>query len=192
LMNGGQYYQSTTNTDPVKYLDPCLYENNLLTSKLSSIYGTVKYNNLASTPLKLCNLTLTGGDTYGPTTNNGVYYFSGMVDGAYSIATTCTNTWGGLTTFDVTVILKYLSSPAVFPLTDLQKKAADVNMSTTVTTFDITQLKRRLAGQPTPSWTAPNYVFEVPAVNVASGLGTSNYKGLCSGDVNGSHVPPLD
>lgn len=34
LMNGGQYYQSTSTTDPIKYMDPCLYENDLLSEFL--------------------------------------------------------------------------------------------------------------------------------------------------------------
>jgi len=191
LMNGGEYYQSTSNTDPLKYTDPCLYANNLSGLLLSSIYGTVKYNNVATTPLKLCNLTLSpGGDTYGPTVNTGIYYFTGMADGAYTIATTCSNTWGGLTSFDATLIARYLGS--IITLTALQIKAADVNMSTTVTSFDATLLKRKLGGVATPQWTAPNYVFEIPSVTVASGLGTSNYKGLCSGDVNGSYTPPTE
>jgi len=190
LMNGGQYYQSTSNTDPLKYLDPSLYENNMSTLLLSSIYGTVSYNNVGSTTMKLVNLTLSGGDTYGPTTNNGIYYFTGMVDGAYTIAATCSNTWGGLTSFDATLISRYLGS--IVALSPLQIKAADVNLSTTVTTFDATLLKRRLGSIATPQWTAPNYVFEVPTVNVVSGLGTSNFKSLCSGDVNGSYTPPAN
>ena len=30
LMNGGQYMQSTTSTDPIAYADPCIYENDLM------------------------------------------------------------------------------------------------------------------------------------------------------------------
>jgi len=190
LMNGGQYYQSTSNTDPLKYMDPSLYENNLSTLLLSSIYGTVTYNNVSSSPMKLVNLTLSGGDTYGPTTNNGIYYFTGMANGAYTIASTCSNTWGGLTSFDATLIARYLGS--IIPFTALQIKAADVNLSNTVTTFDATLLKRRLGSIATPQWTAPNYIFEVPTVNVVAGLGTSNFKSLCSGDVNGSYTPPAN
>jgi hypothetical protein len=190
LMNGGQYYQSTSNTDPLKYMDPSLYENNLSTLLLSSIYGTVTYNNVSSSPMKLVNLTLSGGDTYGPTTNNGIYYFTGMANGSYTIASTCSNTWGGLTSFDATLIARYLGS--IIPFTALQIKAADVNLSTTVTTFDATLLKRRLGSIATPQWTAPNYIFEVPTVNVVAGLGTSNFKSLCSGDVNGSYTPPAN
>lgn len=191
LMNGGQYYQSTSNTDPVKYLDPSLYENDLSALKLSSLYGTITYNNGASTPLKLCNLTLSpGGDTYGPTINDGKYYFTGMNDGAFTIATTCTNTWGGLQSIDATLTSRYILGIQV--LVPIQQKAADVNQSGTIQSIDVTMMKRRVLGQTYPQWTAPNYVFETTSANVAGGLGVLNYKGLCSGDVNGSYPVPTN
>jgi hypothetical protein len=189
LMDGGEYYQSTSNTDPMKYATACAYENDLSSLLLSSIYGNITYNNFAGTPLKLCSLTLSGGDTYGPTANDGKYYFTGMVDGPYTIQTTCTNTWGGLSSFDATLISRYLGS--IVALTPLQQKAADVNNSGTVQSFDATLIKRRLGSIATPQWTAPDYVFEVPSVTVATGLGNADYKGVCSGDVNGSFTPPL-
>jgi hypothetical protein len=204
LMNGGQYYQSTTNTDPIKYQDPSLYANPLSTLLLSSVYGTITYNNVPATPLKLCTLTLTGGDTYGPTLNDGKYYFTGMVDGAYAVAGTCTNTWGGMTTFDATLILRYAGGVPGFGLTNLQKRAADVNMTNTaggVTTFDATLILRKATLPPgtfPPQWTAPSFVFDGPypatpalsgyPVTVSNGLGNANFKALCSGDVNGSYV----
>jgi hypothetical protein len=191
LMNGGQYYQSLANTDPLKYTDPSLYENNLSTLKLSSMYGTITYNNGASTPLKLCSLTLSpGGDTYGPTINDGKFYFTGMNDGVYTIATTCTNTWGGLQGIDATLASRYILGLQV--LVPIQQKAADINQSGTVQTIDVTMMKRRLLGQTYPQWTAPNYVFETSSATVASGLGVKNYKGLCSGDVNGSWTVPTN
>lgn len=39
LMNGGQYYQSTTTTDPLKYTDPSLYNNDLLSESLLYFHG---------------------------------------------------------------------------------------------------------------------------------------------------------
>jgi hypothetical protein len=202
LMNGGEYYQSTSTTDPLKYLDG-VYANDLSTLLLSSVYGTVAYNNGAATPLKLCTLTLTGGDTYGPTINDGKYYFTGMIDGAYAVAGTSTNVWGGMTTFDATLILRYAGS--IIPLTNLQKRAADVNMTNTangVTTFDATLILRRAASVATPQWSAPTYVFDGPypatpalsgyPVNVSSGIGNADFRALCSGDINGNYTPPAN
>jgi len=201
LMNGGQYYQSTTNTDPLKYLDPCLYENNLSTLRLSSVYGIVSYSKTTPVPLRQTTLTLSNGDTYGPTTTDGVFYFTGMADGAYTITGTCALPWGSdQLTFDATLILRYAAAVPGYDLSNLKKRAADVNMTNTTgspDTFDATLLLRRAASVPTPTWTAPNYVFDGPfptppsgySVNVSAGLGTVSLKGLCSGDVNGSYTP---
>jgi hypothetical protein len=192
LMNGGEYYQSTTNTDPVKYLDPSLFENNLSTFKLSSCYGTVKYNNGALTPLTNCIATLYQGATIidvSPATDaTGLYLFSGIADGAYTIQTTLVKAKGGITTADGILVARFALGLGTF--TPLQFKAGDVNVSGTITTTDAILVKRRAVGLPS-NWAAADYVFEVPNVTVASGLGTSNYKGLCSGDVNGSFTPPL-
>jgi hypothetical protein len=190
LMNGGQYYQSTANFDPLKYIDPCLYENNLLTLRLSSAYGTITYANTVSTPLKFCTTTLSpGGDTYGPTINDGKYYFTGMSDGAYTIATSCTNNWGGVAGNDATTVKRWVSGAAI-PLTLLQQKAGDVTNNGVLQGNDATLIARRVSGGIT-SWPAPDYVFLPASVNVASGLGTVNYQGLCSGDVTANHVPDL-
>ena len=52
LMNGGQYYQSASNTDPVKYQETGLYENNLSPNKLSSVYGVITYANACQYSIK--------------------------------------------------------------------------------------------------------------------------------------------
>jgi hypothetical protein len=192
LMNGGEYYQSTTNTDPLKYLDPCLYNNNLSTLKLSSCYGLVTYNNGASTPLTNCAATLYQGasiiDVSPATDAVGTYLFTGIADGAYTIQTTVVKAKGGITTADGILVARFALGLGTFSA--IQLKAADVNVSGGITTADAILIKRRAVGL-SSNWSAADYVFEVPNVTVTSGLGTVNYKGLCSGDVNGSFTPPL-
>ncbi len=194
LMNGGQYYQSLApDILPVKYLDPCIFTNNLSSLKLSSIYGIVTYNNGVSTPMTNCNATLYQGaaiiDVSPPTDVIGKYLFTGIPDGAYTIQTTVTKVKGGVTTSDA-IIVSRMAAGLGGPYTPLQIKAADVNVSGVVTTSDAILVKRRAAAL-SSNWAAPDYVFEVPSVTAASGLGTVNYKSLCSGDVNGSYTPPL-
>ncbi len=75
---------STTNLhqlymDPIKYTDPCLYANNLLLDKLSSIYGNITYANGASTPLSDITVTLTPGGAFDVTDAGGNYNISGMI-----------------------------------------------------------------------------------------------------------------
>lgn len=193
LMNGGEYYQSTSNTNPIKYNDPCLYDNDISSLVLSTVYGTITYNNSFSTPMTNCNATLYQGvsviDVSPATDINGDYFFTGIADGAYTIQTTVTKVKGGITTVDGIIIAR-IAAGIGGPYTPLQFLAADVNLSGVVTTTDGILVKRRAAGLPS-NWAAPDYVFEVPNVNATSGVGTVNYQSLCSGDVNGSHVPAL-
>jgi hypothetical protein len=193
LMNGGEYYQSTSNTNPIKYTDPCLYDNNISSLVLSTVYGNITYANGASTPMTNCDATLYQGavvvDVSPPTNLSGTYYFTGIADGAYTIQTTVVKAKGGITTADG-IIAARIAAGLGGPYTAIQLKAADVNNSGGVTTTDGILIKRRAAGLPS-NWAAPDYVFEVPSVSAISGMGTVNYKSLCSGDVNGSHVPVL-
>jgi hypothetical protein len=198
LMDGGQYYQSASTTDPIKYLEAGSYSNDLLTLKLSSAYGTIVYANTASTPIKLCTATLSpGGDTYGPTASDGNYYFTGVDDGSYTVQTTSTNVWGGCTTVDAGLAKRVAlglpqPGPGSPPFTAIQTLAADANGAGGVTTIDAGFIKRRALGLTvTPSmWAGDNYVFETPTINVSAGLGNATYKGLCRGDVNGSYIVP--
>ncbi|MCD4790658.1 MAG: hypothetical protein K8R37_11720, partial [Bacteroidales bacterium] len=192
LMNGGQYYQSTSNTDPVKYVNPSLYDNDLSTDLLSTLYGVINYDNTANTLLNGAEATLYSGVTpidVAIADITGTYYFSGMADGSYTIETTCSKPWGGVTTVDGILAKRF--ALGLLPLTPLRQLAADVNLAGGVTTIDGILIQRRALGL-LGGWPAPDYVFEVPNPAVTSGIGTANYEGLCSGDVNGSYTPPAD
>lgn len=191
LMNGGQYYQSTSTTDPIKYTDPSLYVNNLSGELLSSLYGLITYDNASNTVLNGAQATLISGVTpvdVAVADATGTYYFSSMADGAYTIETSCSKTWGGITSIDGILATRF--SLGLLPLSSLRQLAGDVNAAGGVTTIDGILIKRRALGL-LASWPAPDYVFEVQSATVTAGLGTVDYKGLCSGDVNGSYVPPF-
>jgi hypothetical protein len=191
LMNGGQYYQSTSNTDPIKYADPSAYDNSYLTSKLSTLYGTITYANAGSTPLNNCTVSLYLGAVLQGTDNtnaSGIYGFSGIADGAYTLQTTCSLPRTGFNIADAFQLRQYLSTGAP-ALTPLQIKAGDVSWDGFTNIVDAFYMRQKLAGGAVPQWIAPNYVFLVQNATVASGLGMQNYQGLCSGDVNGSGTP---
>jgi hypothetical protein len=199
LMNGGQYYQSTSNYDPLKYLDPCLYVNNgLSTLRLSSYYGTTVYAKTTPVTLTNCNVDFYTGavltDTYATGASANTFYFTGMADGAFSLKATCANTWVGFAQSDILLVQRWLLNLVSF--TNLQKRAGDVTLNNTLTQSDLLTLKRRNLNIIT-TWPAPNYVFDGPfdnggaalqgyPVSVSSGLGTDVLKMLCSGDVNAS------
>jgi hypothetical protein len=193
LMNGGQYYQSTSNTDPLKYTDPCLYNNDLLSLTLSSLYGTLTYANTSSTVMNGSSVDLYQGATLiGSTVSDaaGMYNFTGINDGAYTYQTSSTKPWGGVTAIDVLFAKRFIGT--IITLTPLQQKAGDVNEASGITAIDILFIKRRIAGITVSQWTAPDFVFEDVTGTVTSGLGTQSYQCLCSGDVNSSYVPPTE
>ena len=208
LMNGGEYYQSTSNTDPIKYTNPCLYENDLSTFLLSSLYGGLTYRNAGNTVINDCSVSLYQGvtlvdvDATGASSND--YYFSGMADGSYTIEATSNKPWSlaALANSDALFINRYVLGN--IPLDDLQKRAGDVNFNNDLAGNDALIIKRRVLGNIT-AWPGLNldWVFEGPfgagyglleglPVNVASGLMNQNVKGLLTGDVNGSYTPPAN
>ena len=189
LMNGGQYYQEIATANPIKYTDPCIYDNNLNSNLLSTLYGVITYANTGSTPLDNCTVDLYNGGYImsGYTDATGNYYMSSVADGSFTLETGCTGTWGGLTNFDIIFVKRWLGGLMTF--TDLQRLAGDVTQSGDPSNLDVIMLKRRVGGLSTPAWSAPDYVFLTQNVTVTSGIGNQDYQGLCSGDVNGSYIP---
>ncbi len=165
------------------------------------ISGNIAYANTAMTALDTCTVELfNAADTtlVGTTTTDtlGYYEFPALLDGDYTIVTSTTKTWGGFTTADNLLVKRYLLS--LLSLTDLKKRAADVNASNTITSADQLTIGRRLLSLLT-SWPAPDFVFDgmfgVPPVNSGYPVNVSgsdvvqDIESLCSGDVNGSFVP---
>jgi hypothetical protein len=194
LMNGGQYYQSTSSTDPIKYTDPSLYGNDLSTSKLSTLYGTITYANASATILTGCTVELLDGGSPIDMADNditGMYYFSALNDGNYTLETTCNNVYGGMNVLDVFVLRSYLAYGTPV-LSTLQLLAADVTVSSGVNTLDVLIMRQKIANQNPPAWHIADYVFEVQNATVTGGIGNVDYQGLCGGDVNASYTPPVN
>jgi hypothetical protein len=190
LMDGGQYYQSTSVVEPVKYAEPCIYEGDISTMKLSTLYGNLTYGS-SGLPIEDCTVTIKQGATIvgtAVTDASGNYTYSGIDDGAFTIETTCTLSPGGATSQDLFLMNQYLLLTG--SLDDLQKLAGDLNWDGpgTVTGSDLFIMNQYLLlVVPGWSWSAPDWVFEVQDATVSSGIGNSDYVGLCSGDVNGSY-----
>jgi hypothetical protein len=144
-------------------------------------------------------VTLTPGTTV-PTGAAGAYTIRGNANGNYKLSGATTKPWGGLQAFDATLIARYLGSIVTF--TNLQKRAADVNLSNTITAFDGTLVKRRLGSILVPQWTAPDFVFDgpFPITPVLDGLPvtisgadiTQELRTLCTGDLNSSYAPAAE
>jgi hypothetical protein len=159
----------------------------------STISGDITYatGNLSNLPLDSCTVELYNASDemlFTATTDiDGHYEFVGILDGDYTMETSCSKTWGGLTNLDIIKLKRWLLNAWTF--TPLQLLAGDVTETGVPTNLDLIMLKRKILGGDIPAWSAPDYVFEVQSVNVSGGV-ENNYKGLCSGDVDGSFTPP--
>jgi hypothetical protein len=160
---------------------------------VKTIAGKVEYENTAATDLN--SVIVVCKDNSGnliskDTTNSSGDYSLKSVDGVFNLTVECSKPWGGVTLGDVIKIRQVLALIGSF--TPLQTIASDVNESSTVTLSDVIYIRQELALLNPPQWTAPSWVFETATVSIAPGAGvtTKNIKGLCSGDANGSYVPP--
>ena len=125
-------------------------------------------------------------------TDGAAYYSFYAANGAYTLNPTCTKPHGGLTSVDALAIQLKIAIGQPFPYENaLRLLAADVNQSGTITSTDALLIKLRIVGIPTPTLTAPNWLFETPAIMVNCAGLNQNIWGICSGDVNGSYVNPI-
>ena len=194
LMNGGQYYQDDMSTDPIKYTDPCLYDNNLSGNKLSTVYGDVTYANGTSSALSEVTVKLMDGVVEvasDVTDSNGDYNISDIDDGGYTLESTTVKSWGGLSMNDVQLARQYVTSqPPGNALSGLHLEAGDVDTDGFVLMNDVQAMRQEFTSQP-PGFTH-FWIFEEPGVTVTSGIGTQSYQGICAGDTDGSYVPPVN
>ena len=186
LMDGGQYYQSTSVVAPVKYATPSVYNNDLLTVKLSTLYGTITYANAGSTPLNNCTVTINSGGPVGSanTDVNGFYNYTGLNDGPYTLTTTCSNPYTyGTNVGDLNVVINHVLG---IPLTGVFFLAGDVSGDSFVDVADVNQMINNILGTQVGYPAVPAWVFEDQSVTVVSGIATQDYQGLQAGDADGS------
>jgi len=183
LMDGGQYYQSTVNTDPLKYAAASVYDNDLGSLLLSTLYGTITYQNAGNTPLANCNVQV---DALGSaqTDASGLYQYTGLSDGPYTLTTTSSLPYTYVTTLsDVNVVIDHLLGN---PLVGLYYLAAEVSGDGVVSLADYNLMVDNLLGSLVGYPAVPAWRFEVHSANVTGGIGEKSFKGIQSGDATGS------
>jgi len=157
----------------------------------NTVSGNIAYANVALTPLETCTVELYNDAAemlFSTSTDAAGYYeFTGMLDGTYTLITTCNLVRGGTNILDAINTRQYLGGG--FPMIELQELAGDVNETGAVDILDAIFMQQSLSGPQPAGWTAPDYVFIEQTAVVAGGNVTVTYQGLCSGDPNGSHTP---
>ncbi len=158
----------------------------------ATISGDLTYANGAMTALEGNAVELYNTDSemlFSVETNaSGYFEFTGMLDGDYSLETSTTIDWGGLSMNDVQLARQYVTGdPPGNALSGLHLLAADVDETGTTNMNDVQFMRQQVTFQ-TPGF-APFWIFETQNVNVTGGNVTNNYQGVCAGDTDGSFVP---
>ncbi len=152
------------------------------------------------TEVFLLNLNGTSTPYYDIADNTGFYVITGVPNGTYYIAGESCTGWGGLDLDDRVRVKRYLIGQSNGLITDLQKRAADVNQSGTINQVDI-NLMTLLRPPVHPQWKDPyEMVWDGPFVPGWPGTGklitvngapipSHDVWCLFTGDVNGSFFP---
>jgi len=169
------------------------YKSNVGTPSGYTLSGTVKYANTQNSPLKLVTVNLKqNGNIIQTTQSNtlGEYTFSNVAPGTYTLTCTTNNAWGGVTGADALLVQMYVINPSL--ITDpLKLCAADVNLVGGITGADALLNKRRVAFL-INEFPAGDWCFEVPSVTISNQNVVQAIRGICTGDVNGSYIPPVE
>jgi hypothetical protein len=167
----------------------------------SSLSGTVTYGitPAGQTTKLVSNVSITAtGDSFASVNANpdGSYLLESLIQGgSYAVTPSKTGNVNGITSFDATLVLRYIAAGASGGLTANQYIAADANSSGTITPFDATQILRYVAasGQTSSTGVVGSWRF-TPAVrnytSLSDSLSNENYEAILIGEVNGSWTPP--
>lgn len=158
-----------------------------------AVYGNVSYKNYANTRLRDSTIVLLM--PYNPpglilidtVDANGNYLFENVAPGTYNLQVFSEKAWGGANAMDCLAVLKHFVGMTM--LTGLNLKAADVNHDGFINSVDALMIQRRFIGA-IPGFPAGDWVSDQPFVTIPSASYVPvNLKVLCTGDVNGSHLP---
>ncbi len=161
------------------------------------INGLVTYNNVNENPIVGATVTIynQGGETVGQTITDeaGLYKFSSLPFGDYTIEVNYNAVAGGISLEDAFMVLQHIQGN--IELTPLQFKAADVDINGIINMHDATEIIRRYVLQLLQF--EQQWVFETKNITLTGNKDgdddveeDSYVRGSCTGDLNGSYSPP--
>jgi YD repeat-containing protein len=180
--------------------DPCAAPANGSVSVTANneISGNVTYGIVGAQGTKIVpNVALTASGTSQATAtsnSSGDYTFTGLASGSYTVTPTKSGDVNGISSFDSTLVLRYVAAGGG-TLSPSQQIAADTNGNSTITSFDATQILRYVAagGSTAQTGFAGIWKFSPQAHNYASltnSLANENFNAFLIGEVNGNWTPP--
>jgi len=167
-------------------------------SSNNQISGAVTYAVVGSQGIKpISDVMFTASGTpqgVGTSDPSGLYIVSGLGTGGYILTPTKSGDVNGISSFDATLVLRYVAAGGG-TLSSNQQVAADTNGNGAISSFDATQVLRFVAaGGPTGqtghagSW---KFIPSTRSYGSLSGNVTGeNFEGALVGEVNGNWAPP--
>ncbi len=156
---------------------------------LVDLQGQVVYDNALLTPLEgtVATLLYSGNVVATDTSDgNGQCSFLSLAPGTYQLQIQSQANWGGVNATDALLILKHFVGLEM--LEGIRLQAADLNGDHFINAIDALAAVQRFSGI-IGSFVSGDWVFETFLLDVTAGNGTFLVRGLCTGDVNGSHLP---
>ena len=194
-------FNYTSSVTLIEFEPGCeLKTNNLVTIPVTfndglvgtfTVSGVLKYANTGAVrPIanSIVYLQSAGGGAIQTTTDAlGNYEFTEVAPGSYSLS--ASTTIDAKNSYDVTDA--YIIYGIGSTLTGLKALAADVNLSGDVDVTDayIVYGSWAAGNSKVPAWSASDWIFENPSINVTNSNVSQDISGICSGDVNTTFVP---
>jgi hypothetical protein len=162
-------------------------------NSLYSITGRITYDDTLNPHQSLSDvgvyLTTLIGEPEDSTISdqNGDYQIKYLSPGDYHIQSSCTKPWGGGNSTDALMIMQHFVN--LYNLSGLKLKAADADNSGYINTMDALYVAQRFVFM-INSFPAGDWIFESDSITINNSNVNLNLKGLCTGDVDGSHIIP--
>ncbi len=169
-------------------------------SPTTDLQGYVTYDNLPNEGMNGVNITLynsVGVQVGLPVSTisnagHGYYQFAGVPQDEYTMSVSLGAPWAGIagvSALDALIVELQTAGVLNPPLTGLRLSAGNVNSISGVNATDALLIKKRIIGEIT-SFPAGDWVFNNSIIQAfPAPVTTYNFKGLCTGDVNGSYNP---
>ncbi len=155
-----------------------------------SLLASLHYQNAGYSPLQ--NATIVLFDNWIPVYTvysglSGDFGIPNIQPGTYTLAIYCQEAWGGANALDGLMILQHFTG--MINLGGLAAKAADVNADGAVNSLDALMVLQRFVGS-ISTFSSGDWQFSTEILTIpVSGPVTLSIEALCTGDVNGSHLP---